>query len=174
MLHTKLTESNEPDPRADKTVFISGPGKTLLVPLEKLQGLRPGQSIPMDEEGYFLVKMGTGRYKVFKDVTSTDTQTIGKTPLLVPQEKLKGLRPGQSIPTDEEGYFLAKMGTGRYKAFKDVTSTETHTIGIHTGPPWPEFEIPSPPPSGSKEFEIPAPSDDAQSESDSDSDSDSG
>ena len=84
----------------------------------------------------------------------------GKIPLSVPLEKAQGLRPGQCIPTDEEGYFFAKMETGRCKVLKDVTSTKTT---FDTGPP-----------SGFKEFKIPSPRDDAQSESDSDSDSDSG
>ena len=105
MFHTKLTESNEPDLR----LVIDRPGKT---------------------------------------------------PLSVPLDELMGLRPGQSIDTDKEGYFWAKMESGSYKVFKDVTPDKTM---IHA-------ELPC----GSKEFEIPAPSDDAQSESDSDSDSDLG
>ena len=63
----------------------------------------------------------------------------GMTPLSVPLQTLQGLRPGQGIPTGQQGHLLVKTENGQYQILK-VGSTQaagstSTTTTMHTRPP---------------------------------------
>ena len=74
---------------AGRNIVINQPGMTpLSVPLQTLQGLRPGQGIPTGQAGHLLVKTENGQYQILKvgssqgPTTTSTTTTLPTRPLV--------------------------------------------------------------------------------------------